>query len=279
MNQAIENIVDDSDHILMVNAVQANDRDTLEQLLAKGQNQNALASSLCWASRLGHLPLVILLIEHGADSNSELWGGFTPLLWTTMFSGDVAVISYLINSGANVNCKSFKRKQTPLHAAVIKGDHRLAKVFISEGANLDAQDYLFKTPLLHAVQRNLHDCVKVLLLSNCNVNTAGFVNGTRLSPLLVALLQNNLEITKMLVLAGAKYEQLAIYQTYTLRQYYRTCEDSLNFEVRPVYLTQQCRVCIRELLKPQFLEKLSQMKLPPAMKHFLGLGELNTSKE
>lgn len=264
-----------SDDIVMIAAIQSNDLHTLQELLAKGQNQFTLTSCLCWASRLGNLPLVTLLVENGADPNLGLWGGFNPLLWATMFSGDAEVISYLIRQGASVNCASLKRKQTPLHAAVIKGDQRVTQLLIDEGANLDDQDYLLKTPLLHAVQRNLNDCVKTLILNNCNVNIAGFVNGTRLSPLLVALLQNNLEITKMLILAGARFEQTAIYQTYTLKHYYRTVENDLNYEIRPVYLKQQCRVSIRELLKPQFLEKLKQIELPTTLKKFLSMEELN----
>lgn len=270
-----ENCAEVSDSIKMVTAVRSNDLRTLQQLMEMEQTQSTLDSSLCWASRLGYLPCVTLLVDSGADLNSQVWGGFTPLLWATIFSGNIEVISYLIQKGANVNCCSNKRKQTPLHAAVIKGDHRIAQALIDMGANLDDQDYLYKTPLLHAIQRNLHDCVKTLILNNCNVNIAGFVNGTRLSPLLVALLQNNLEITKMLILAGARFEQMAIYQTYTLKQYYGTVENDLNFEIRPVYLKQQCRVSIRELLKPQFIEKLKQIDLPLVMKEFLGLEELN----
>ncbi|WAR09744.1 ANR17-like protein [Mya arenaria] len=232
-----------ADSILMINAVQANDGIVLRQLLEKKQTQANLDTSLCWASRLGHYCLVVMLIDYGASPGSEVWGGFTPLLWATIFAGDLNVIHYLIKCGGNVNHCSNKRKQTPLHAAVIKGDHLVAQALIDAGANLDHQDYLNKTPLLHAVQRNLQECVKTLILNNCNVNLPGFVNGSRLSPLLVALLQNNLEITKMLILAGARFEQMAIYQTYTLRQFYRTVEDNLNFEIRPVYLKQQCRKC------------------------------------
>lgn len=264
-----------SDNIRMITAVQEDDSILVKQLLERGQNQYTLDSSLCWASRLGNLPLVIALIEAGANPNSQVWGGFSPLLWTTIFSGNIDIINFLIGCGANINHGSTKRMQTALHAATIKGDPALIECLIEAGADLDAQDYLHKTPLLYAVQRNLLDCVRVLIFHNCNVNIAGFVNGQRLSPLLVALLQNNLEITKMLILAGAKFEQTSIYQTYTLTQYYRTVEESLNLEVRPVYLQQQCRVSIREVLKPRFLEKLRQIHLPPLLREFLSMEELN----
>lgn len=266
-----------SDNVAMVTAVQENNARLVKQLIERGQNQFCLDSGLCWASRLGYLPLVISLVEGGADPNSEVWGGFSPLIWVTIFSGDTEVVRYLINSGADVDHSSAKRKQTALHAAVIKGDSRLVQCLIDSGASLDIQDYLYKTPLLHAVQRNLHDVVKTLILNNCNVNLPGFVNGTRLSPLLVALLQSNLEITKMLLLAGAKFEQMAIYQTVTLAHFYKTVEECLNLEVRPIYLQQQCRVSIRELLKPHFLQKLKQIELPPLLREFLSMDELNTA--
>lgn len=264
-----------SDKTELIVAVQQNNARLVKLLIERGQNQVTLDSGLCWAARLGYFPLVILLVEGGADPNSEVWGGFSPLIWVTIFSGDTDVINYLITAGADVDHSSAKRKQTALHAATIKGDSRLVQCLIDAGANLDVQDYLYKTPLLHAVQRNLQDCVKVLILNNCNVNLPGFVNGTRLSPLLVALLQSNLEVTKMLILAGAKFEQMAFYQPYTLSHYYKIVGDCLKLEVRPVYLQQQCRVSIRQLLKPHFVQKLRQIDLPPLLKEFLSMDELN----
>ena len=197
------------------------------------------------------------------------------MLWVVIFSGDISVLNFLVQSGANVNHSSKKRRQTALHAAIIKGDVTLAESLINAGADLDMQDYLCKSPLLHAAQRNLTDCVKLLIRHNCNVNLTGFVNGTNLSPLLVALLQNNLEITKILILAGAKFEQTTIYQTLTTRQYYQTVEDNLHMELRPVYLKQQCRVYLRQLLKTDFLNKLKEMDLPTRLRAFLSMEELD----
>ncbi|KAL4222133.1 hypothetical protein ACF0H5_018173 [Mactra antiquata] len=263
------------DNVRMIAAVQENNARLVKQLIESEPSQSSLDSSLCWAARLGNLPLVILLVEAGANPDYEVWGGYTPLLWVAIFSGCIEIVNFLISCGVNVNHCSLKRKQTALHAAVIKGDTRLMQCLIDAGADLDAKDYLCKTPLLHAVQRNLLDCVKILILNNCNVNTAGFVNGARLSPLLVALLQSNFEITKMLILGGAKFEQMSIFQTFTLSHFYKTVEENLNFEVRPIYLKQQCRVSIRELLKPQFLNKLKQIDLPPLMREFISMSELN----
>ena len=261
--------------IKLVTSVQSNDIDTVRELLERGQNQDMIDSSLCWAARIGDFPLVELLLDYGANINAEVWGGFTPIIWSAIFSSNLEILRLLIANGGDINRCSKTRKQTALHAAVIKGDNKTAEILIEAGARLDVQDYLGKTPMLHAVQRNLLSSVKLLIKHNCNVNIPGFVNGTSLSPLLVALVQNNLEITKVLILAGAKFETTTIYQTYTLGQYYRTVEDNLNLELRPVFLKQQCRVCIRNLLKPQFLQKLGEIQLPRLLRDFLSLEELD----
>lgn len=270
--------MNEEDHhvsVQLIAAVQRENVESVREQIHRGVNSVSLNSGLCWAARLGSLPLVTLLLEHGADVNCQICGGFSPLLWASLFSGSTEVVKRLIACGGDVNVASAKRVQTPLHAAIIRADIPLAKLFIEAGSNIDATDYLGKTALLHSVQRNLIECVKLLILNNCDINKPGFCNGNRLSPLLVALFQSNFEVTKMLILAGAKFEQMSIYQTYTISRYYRTVEDVLKFELRPIYLKQQCRVCIRQLIKPQFLQKLKEMELPPALKDFLSMEELN----
>lgn len=260
-------------HADLILAIQSGDNIVVKSILDIGCDQVALDSALCWASRYGNIEVVQILLLNGADPNAQVWGGFTPLLWAAMFSPNVNVLTVLIEAGSNVNCFSNKRRQTPLHAAAIRGDNLMTSMLLESGANVDAQDYMYKTPLLHAVLKNIPSCVKILLHHNCNVNMSGWFNGTSVSPLIQSLIQNQLEITKMLILAGAKFNKEAIYQTYTINQYYHTAE-SFHFDVRPIFLQQQCRICIRSLLKPKFLEKLNQMPLPTVLKEFLSLEEL-----
>lgn len=261
-------------HADLIAVIQSGDNSRVQSLLLKDYDQLSLDSALCWASRYGNVDIVYSLLRKGANPNAELWGGFTPLIWATMFSTDINVIKVLIEAGSSVNCASTKRRQTALHAAVIRGHSQITSLLLEAGASVDAQDYMYKTPLLHAVLKNVPSCVKILLQHNCNVNMSGWVNGTSVSPLIQALIQNQLEITKMLILAGAKFSKEAIYQTYTINQFYHTAE-SLDVDVRPIYLQQQCRIYIRNLLKPQFLEKLNQMMLPTPLKDFLCLSELD----
>ncbi|KAJ8313736.1 hypothetical protein KUTeg_008297 [Tegillarca granosa] len=250
--------MENSVHCEMIAACQCGDQERVMSLLQLDCSQLTLDSSLCWASRCGNLNIASLLLNAGANSNAVVWGGFSPLIWAAIFSPDVSIISFLIGAGSDVNHSSTQRRQTALHAAVIRGNIQVVSILLEAGAEPDLQDYLGKTPLMHAVQRDFLACAKLLMRYNCDVNIAGSVNGTIMSPLILALIQNNLEMTKILILAGAKFQRLAHYQTYTVSQYYHTVENDLNFEVRPLFLQQQCRVCIRHLLKPHFLQKLRE---------------------
>ncbi|KAK3108804.1 hypothetical protein FSP39_016132 [Pinctada imbricata] len=261
-------------HVDLIQAIMNSDNDGGRSILDQGCSQATLDSGLCWASRYGNVFMLHLLIEKGANPNGEGWGGFTPLIWAAMFSNNIEVLNILIDAGSDLDHTSNKRRQTALHAAVIADKRGFVECLLNAGANPDQQDFLYKTPLLHAVHKNLSQCVSLLIQHNCNVNRAGWVNGISTTPLLLALVQNNLEITKMLLLAGAKFQKIAIYQTYNIRQYYATVENNLNMEVRPIYLQQQCRVCIRHLLKPRFLEKLKEMLLPTKLKEYLEIVEL-----
>ncbi|KAL3831533.1 hypothetical protein ACJMK2_023274 [Sinanodonta woodiana] len=262
--------------IQCVSAVQANDMSSLITYLEGNIHQEVLDSCLCWASRLGNLDIVTLLVTRGANLNANVWGGFTPLILSAMFSPNAEVLKYLIQNGSNVNRCSIKLRQTALHAASIRGHLESITILLAAGADPDAQDYLWKTPLLHAVNNNNAASVRLLIQQNCNVNITGWVNGMSLSPLLLALMKNNLEITKMLILAGARFETTMTGYPMNITNYYQIVEDNLNIELRPVYLQQQCRICIRQLLKPQFIAKLRQIMLPQKIKDFLSLSELNT---
>ena len=60
---------------------------------------------------------------------------------------------------------------------------------------------------------------------------SGWINGTNTTPLTLALMQNDIDCTKLLLLAGARFERPAVYQMYTIAQFYETVENQLQFEV------------------------------------------------
>ncbi|XP_041365577.1 ankyrin repeat and SOCS box protein 7-like [Gigantopelta aegis] len=263
------------DLISLLDAVKSGSVEEVFECLKNPFQQNELNAALCWAARLGHVRILSLLLEHGADVRYDSWGGISPLLWAAIFSPDVGAVSLLIQYGSDVNHKSSKRRQTALHAAAIRGRHDMVSVLLEVGANPDMVDHLHKTPLLYAVQRCHVACIKILLQHNCDVDISGLVNGQLTTPLIFALVQNDLEMTKMLIFAGARFENLCTYQMYNISQYYQTVERNLNIDVRPVHLQQQCRVCLRHILKPHFVEKLKMLPLPKPLKDYIALSELS----
>lgn len=268
-----------SNHIDLLEAVHAGDEGRVLSLLVIGCDQSMMDSALCWASRYDNVKILDHLLRAGADVNGEVWGGFTPLIWATMYSPNPEVIQILLQAGSHINHASDRYRQTALHAAVIRGHVAFTSLLLEAGAQPDVQDRMFKTPLLHAVQKSQPSCAALLIKHNCNVELSGWVSGLSTTPLTLALIQEDLEITKMLLLAGARFNNPAIYHSYTITQYYKTVEDALNIEVRPVYLQQQCRVCIRQLLRPHFLQKLRELTLPQPLKSFIEISELDKINE
>ncbi|XP_048754277.2 serine/threonine-protein kinase TNNI3K-like [Ostrea edulis] len=263
-------------HIYLLDAIHRGDENRVVRLLKEGCEQYTIDSALCWASRYGHLKIIGHLLRSGGNTNAIVWGGYTPLLWAVMYSSKTDVIKTLLEAGSDINHASLRYRQTALHAAAIRGSVAFTSFLLENGADPDAQDRMFKTPLLLAVHKNHRSCAALLIKHNCDVDLSGWVSGRSTTPLTLALVRGNLKITKMLLLAGAKFCDPAVYHSYTITQYYKTVEDNLDIEVRPVYLQQQCRVCIRHLLKPHFLQKVRELALPKPLKGFLEISELDS---
>lgn len=264
-----------NNHIGLLEAVHSGDSERVINLLQAGCEQSIIDSALCWASRYGNQEILEHLLRAGGDVNGEVWGGFTPLIWAAMYCSNAEVIQILLQAGSHIDRASGRYRQTALHAAVIRGHVGYTSLLLEAGAHPDVQDRMFKTPLLHAVHKHHPACAALLIKFNCNVDMSGWVSGLSTTPLTLALIQEDLEITKMLLLAGARFHNPAIYHSYTITQYYKTVKDDLDIDVQPVYLQQQCRVCIRQLLKPHFLQKLRELTLPQPLKAFIEISELD----
>ena len=256
---------------ILLDCVRCGNTEKVCECLKRPTTQPELNTALGWAARLGHVNILSVLLQHGADTQCNSWAGISPLLWASIFSPDISAISMLIQHGSDIDHQSSKHQQTALHAAAIRGRHDFMSLLLDAGADPDIVDHLHKTPLLYAVQRAHTVCVTMLLQHNANVELSGLVNGQLVTPLITALLQNDLEVTKLLILAGARFEASCIYHTYTASQYYETVEKNLNIAVRPVHLQQQCRVCLRNILKPRFVQKLKTLPLPKPLKDYIAL--------
>eukprot|EP00300_Choanocystis_sp_HF-7_P025768 c27948_g1_i1.p1 GENE.c27948_g1_i1~~c27948_g1_i1.p1 ORF type:complete len:151 (-),score=27.00 c27948_g1_i1:283-735(-) len=90
------------------------------------------------ASMYGHLDLVELLIDVGADVNKQNESGNTPMIVAAM-NGHWDLVELLINLGADMNISS-KSGWTALCWAAFDGTVDAVRVLLDGGANVNASN-------------------------------------------------------------------------------------------------------------------------------------------
>lgn len=148
----------------------------IQMLLARGANPNAQTklriphrqvpydrytepmlnigvTPLIRAAKAGDIPVVKLLLDHGADPNLPNINGDTPLMaavgkgWINsptrgaFYTEEQALEVYALlrAKGANVNART-NFNETALHSAALRGWNEIVKKLIADGAELDVKD-------------------------------------------------------------------------------------------------------------------------------------------
>lgn len=88
----------------------------------------------------GHLDIVRMLVERGADVNSLDAHKWTPLMWAVHYRKD-EIAKYLVDNGADVNLKN-NDDTTPLSMALSDRQVDLAKYLIEHGADFNTPSEL-----------------------------------------------------------------------------------------------------------------------------------------
>lgn len=143
------------------------------------------STPLHWAIRQGHLPMVILLLQHGADPTLIDGEGFSSIHLAVLFQ-HMPIIAYLISKGQSVNMtdvngqtplmlSAYKvigpeptgfllkfnpslsvvdktHQNTPLHWAVAAGNVSAVDKLLEAGSSLDIRNAKGETPLDMALQ-------------------------------------------------------------------------------------------------------------------------------
>ncbi|XP_021119571.1 palmitoyltransferase ZDHHC13 isoform X3 [Heterocephalus glaber] len=138
------------------------------------------STPLHWAIRQGHLPMVILLLQHGADPTLIDGEGFSSIHLAVLFQR-MPIIAYLISKGQSVNMTDVNgqtplmlsaskvigpeptgfllkfnpslnvgdktHQNTPLHWAITSGNVNAVDKLLEAGSSLDIRNVKGETPL------------------------------------------------------------------------------------------------------------------------------------
>jgi ankyrin repeat protein len=130
--------------------------------LLKQQDQRHGLTLLSHAVKLGRSEIVSLLLEAGADPNSQDLIGETPL-HLAVDNSDWEIAEELLQYKAEPNCMTVDG-ETPLHHSAFIGDKKMINLLLSYGADPNCIDSTLGRTALHcAVQCEHIDCILLLL--------------------------------------------------------------------------------------------------------------------
>ncbi|KAJ7255353.1 ankyrin repeat-containing domain protein [Mycena rebaudengoi] len=177
--------------------------DIVHMLLDKGADPNAAGgrygSALAVAAYLGHIEVARLLCEHGADPNF-LVHKMRTALQLAAYRGHTETVLMLLDQGADLNISN-EYYGTALQTASGSGHTLAVKILLEKGAdpNIQGGDY-YRTALHRASEAGHIEIVRLLLAHGADANIAGCGYER---PLETASSQGHREIVRLLLHSGA----------------------------------------------------------------------------
>lgn len=173
----------------------------VQLLLRKGADPNQADQKgdtpLLAALAKKDLPLVTLLLKHGAKVNHPGAGGVTPLAWAVQM-GDLPAAQLLVEQGANLYHRDAKGK-SPMDWAIFYQHALLIRLLHSHGVPLPLT--ADTTPLMYAVMQENTELAKLLLINGAAIDARNTVGETAL---LQAAGRGQIEMVHFLLEKGAK---------------------------------------------------------------------------
>jgi len=237
-------------------AVRLNDLKTVEALIKKGADVKAATrygvTPIGIATLNGNAAILRRLLDAGADPNTATPGGETALM-TAARTGSTDTVTLLLDRRANVNAKDPVRSQTALMWAVTENHPDVVKLLVARGAEVRAQTTVMAprgeyvaaraggasgqgiirqralptkdggmSPLLFAVRDGNVAMTRLLLELGADINQA---SGNHTSPLMIALLNGQVALATELLEKGADpnladdYHRGALFAAIELRNF------------------------------------------------------------
>lgn len=135
------------------------------------KNQTALWFASCY----GHVDMVKLLLEHKANVEIAATDNKLPTdtihpLSVAIINREMPIVRLLIEHGANPNARSAGTNCTPLSLAIVNHNYEAAEFLLKNGAHVDAVDSSGYTSLIEAVEKGRIALVRLLLEYGADIN-------------------------------------------------------------------------------------------------------------
>jgi len=237
-------------------AVRQNDLKTVQTLIKARADVKATTrygvTPIGIAAMNGNAAILRALLDAGADVNTATPGGETVLM-TTARTGGAEAVKLLLDRGANVNAKDTSRAQTALMWAITENHPDIVKLLVARGAEINAHTIVTKpkgeyvaaraggasgqgiirqralptadggmSPLLFAVRDGNVEMTRLLLELGADINQQ---SGNHTSPLLIALLNGQVALATELLEKGANpnladdYHRAPLFAAIELRNF------------------------------------------------------------
>ncbi|KAJ7328859.1 ankyrin repeat-containing domain protein [Mycena albidolilacea] len=167
------------------------------RILLEG-TQQSYTTEISVAAYYGHLHMVQLLAEHGANVNakSEYYGN---AIQAAAYSGHKNIVQLLLNKSADVNAQG-GNYGNPISAAALNGHENIVQLLLNKGANVNAQGGEYGSPIQAAAYNGHENIVQLLLNKGVDVNAQG---GNYGNPISAAALNGHENIVQLLLNKGA----------------------------------------------------------------------------
>ena len=151
------------------------------------------------AAQQGHLEVVRLLLEAGADMNAANTDGTTALFVAAEW-GYLEVVRLLIEAEADMNAKD-AHGDTALLVAAMRGHLEVVRLLLKAGADMNVVDTDGATALFVAAAHGRLEVLQLLLEAGADVNAARADGATAL--FVATENSRNSEVVRLLLEAGA----------------------------------------------------------------------------
>ncbi|XDG07628.1 hypothetical protein ABKA04_007243 [Annulohypoxylon sp. FPYF3050] len=163
-------------------------------------DHDALRQALQKAAARGKLPIVQLLLDHGAEPNPRK-DNEIPALVKAAEGGQTDIVAELLKRGADPNARN-RNGQTALFSACLKGYNKVVEALLQGKANVEAQDKEGRSPLLFLASEKpgkgkwTLETLKILLNNKANLEVKDQIGRT---PLLWAATNGNVDLARILL--------------------------------------------------------------------------------